>query len=121
MQKKPKLYLENSVISMYLQDDAPYLRDITRRFWKDVLPDFDVHISEIVLDEIGATAELNFRTTLEDLIKDFAVLEVTDDVLKLSGMYLSHRRLPRGDALHLASASVGGMDFLATWNLRHSL
>ena len=32
---------------------------------------------------------------------------------------LSYRRLPRGDALHLASASIEEMDFLVTWNLRH--
>jgi len=119
MQRKPKLYLENSIISMYFQDDAPYLRDLTRQFWRDVLPHFDVYISEAVLDEIRATEELNLRKALEDLIKDFEVLEITEEVIKLADVYLSHRRLPRGDALHLASASIGEMDFLVTWNLRH--
>jgi len=119
VQRKLKLYLENSVISMYFQDDVPYLRDLTRQFWEESTPDFDVYISEIVLDEIKATAELNLRRTLESLIKDFEVLEVTEDVVKLSDIYLSYRRLPRGDALHLASASIGEIDFLVTWNLRH--
>lgn len=119
IQRKLKLYLENSVISMYFQDDAPYLRDLTRQFWGQVLPDFDVYISEIVLDEIRATAELNLRTAVENLIKDFEVLEITEDVIKLSDLYLSYRRLPRGDSLHIASASIGEIDFLATWNLRH--
>jgi len=118
-QKKAKLYLESSVINMYFQDDAPYLRDLTRQFWRDVLPHFDIYISEAVLDEIRAIEELNLRKALENLIKDFEVLEITEEVIKLADVYLSHRRLPRGDALHLALASIGGMDFLVTWNLRH--
>lgn len=119
MQRELKLYLENSVINMYFQDDAPYLRDLTQQFWEEVLPQFTVYVSDVVLDEIRATAELDLRRELENLIKDFEVLEITEDVVKLSNVYLSHRRLPRGDALHLASASVEKMDFLATWNLRH--
>jgi len=118
-QKKAKLYLESSVINMYFQDDAPYLRDLTRQFWRDILPHFDIYISEAVLDEIRAIEELNLRKALENLIKDFEVLEITEEVIKLADVYLSHRRLPRGDALHLALASIGGMDFLVTWNLRH--
>jgi len=119
MQKKPKLYLESSVINMYFQEEAPYLRDLTRQFWRDVLPHFDVYVSEVVLDEIRATVEVKLRKALEDLIKDFEVLEITEEVIKLADVYLSHRRLPRGDALHLALASIEGMDFLVTWNLRH--
>jgi predicted nucleic acid-binding protein len=117
--KKPKLYLETSVISMYFQNDVPYLRDLTRQFWKDILPHTDVYISEVLLDEIKATEDPKLRTSLENLIKNFKVLEITEDVIKLSDVYLSYRRLPRGDALHLASASIGEMDFLVTWNLRH--
>lgn len=119
MQKKPKLYLESSVINMYFQEEAPYLRDLTRQFWRDVLPHFDVYVSEAVLDEIRATAEVNLRKALENLIKDFEVLEMTEEVIELADTYLSHRCLPRGDALHLASASIGEVDFLVTWNLRH--
>ena len=119
MQKKPKLYLESSVINMYFQEEAPYLRDLTRQFWRDVLPHFDVYVSEAVLDEIRATTEANLRKALENLIKDFEVLKMTEEVIELADTYLSHRRLPRGDALHLASASIGEMDFLVTWNLRH--
>jgi len=119
MQKKPKLYLESSVINMYFQEEAPYLRDLTRQFWRDVLPHFDVYVSEAVLDEIRATAEVNLRKALENLIKDFEILEMTEEVIELADTYLSHRRLPRGDALHLASASIEEMDFLVTWNLRH--
>jgi predicted nucleic acid-binding protein len=111
MRRKPKLYLESSVINMYFQGDAPYLSDLTQQFWRDVLPHFDIYISEAVLDEIRAIEELKLRRALENQIKDFKVLEITEEVVKLSELYLSYRRLPRGDALHLASASIEEMDF----------
>ena len=91
MQKK-----ESSVINMYFQEEAPYLRDLTQQFWRDVLPHFDVYVSEVVLDEIRATAEANLRKALENLINDFEVLEMTEEAIELADTYLSHRRLPRG-------------------------
>lgn len=94
--------MENSVIGMYFEDDAPYSRDLTRQFWSEILPHFDSYISKIVLDEIRAIGEPNLRKALEKLIKDFRILEITEEVIKLADVYLSHRRLPRGDALHLA-------------------
>lgn len=117
--RTPKLYLESSVINMYFQDDAPYLRDLTRQFWKEALPNYEVYISELVLDEISATEELSLRKALEKLIKKFNVLEITEEIVKLSEIYLSCRRIPRGDALHLAVASIDEMDYIVTWNLRH--
>ena len=115
----PKLYLENSVISMYFQDEALYLKGLTRKFWLEVLLRFDVFISEIVIEEIEATPELDLREALEDLVENFDILEVSKEVVDLSLIYLSHRRIPREDALHIASASIGQIDFLVTWNLRH--
>lgn len=119
IQRTLNLYLETSVISMYFQDDVPYLRDLTRQFWEKILPYFDVYVSEIVLEEIRATTGPDLRKAFETLVSEFEVLRLTEDTLKLSELYTSYRHLPRGDALHLASASMGGMNLLATWNLRH--
>ena len=119
MRGKPKIYLESSVINMFFQDDAPYLRDLTKQFWSDALPHFDGYVSEVVLAEIRATEDVDLRKALETLVKGFKILEITEGIVKLSEIYLSHRRLPRGDVFHLASASIGEMNFLITWNLRH--
>lgn len=119
MYKKSKLYLETSVISMYFQDSVPYLMNITRQFWEDKLPNFNVFVSEIVLDEIRATEDTRLRSTLVELIEDFEILELTDDMTDLANTYLTHRSMPRGDALHLALASISEINFLVTWNLKH--
>ena len=119
MPRKLRVYLENSLISMYYQDGVPYLRDITRRFWREALPGFDVYVSDAVLDEIRATSDADLRDALERLIGDFEVLPIGEEATKLSELYLSRRRMPGGDALHLAAASIGGMDYLVTWNLSH--
>jgi predicted nucleic acid-binding protein len=119
MPKKSKIYLENSVINMYFQDEAPYLRDLTRQFWREILPHFETYISDIVLDEIRATEDINLRIKLENLIKEFTIIGITEQILELSNTYLTYRRLPRGDALHLAASSLGEINFLVTWNLRH--
>ena len=119
MQNKPKLYIESSVICMYFQDSAPYLRDLTRQFWKNKLPYSNTYISDIVLDEIRETKDPKLREAFENLVKDFRTLEITDDITNLSNMYLSYRHIPRGDALHIALASIREIDFLVTWNLRH--
>ncbi len=116
---RPKLYLENSVISMYDSDDDPCKRGLTRLFWQDVLPHFDVYISGFVIDGIEATDEPDVKRKLENLVRGFKVLEITEDILKLSDIYSSYRRLPRMDARHIAVASLGDMDYLVTWNLRH--
>ena len=85
---------------MYFQEEAPYsylyLRDLTQQFWRDISPHFDVYVSEAVLDVIRATTEVNLRKALENLIKDFEVLEMTEEAIELADTYLSHRRLPRG-------------------------
>jgi predicted nucleic acid-binding protein len=119
MPKKLKLYLENSVISMYFQDDVPYLRDLTQEFWMKILPHFDAYISETVLDEISATVDTKLRRELENLVRGFKVLEITEDILRLADIYLTYRHLPRMHARHLATATFWEMNFIVTWNLKH--
>jgi len=114
-----KLYLETSVVSMYYSDDDLYKRDLTQLFWKEVLPHFDTYISGFVIDEIEATEDPDLRKNLENLVRGFNILEITENTLKLAELYLSYRRLPRMDARHIAVASLGDMDFLVTWNLKH--
>jgi predicted nucleic acid-binding protein len=129
-----KLYLETSVISMYHDDLAPEfmevinrqpwdfdpeLAEITKSFWDEVLPNFNVFVSELTNYEIKQTWDPKLRAIFEDLIHDFTVLKETPEVLKLSDIYLSKKPNLKTDALHLAYASLGRMDYLVTWDYEH--
>ena len=106
MTEKLKIYIENSVICMYYQDEAPYLRDLTRKFWKEILPYYDAYISEAVLDELNATKGFKLLSKLESLVDSMKVIEVSNETLKLTDIYLSNRRLPRPEGL-ICSLWVG--------------
>ncbi len=119
MARKLRVYLENSLIGMYFQDEVPHLKEMTREFWRDVLPAFDAFVSQVVLGEISATKQDELRDAMDKLVGGFEVLSTTREAVELADVYLSRRRMPRADALHLAVASLCEMDYLVTCNLRH--
>ncbi len=46
----------------------------------------------------------------------------TDEIRNLADRYIESGALPKGmrsDALHIAAATVAGVDVLASWNFRH--
>ena len=119
MRRKARLYLETSVVSRYWQEDAPPLLGATREFWRQVLPRMKVYVSDMVILEVRASSDAAMRDRTLGLISEFEMLSLTDDSRELAKLYLRHRRLPEADANHIAIASLEGMDFLVTWNLRH--
>jgi len=57
-------------------------------------------------------------------ISDCFVLEVTEEVRELAGLYFAEVQIPekaRADAYHFALAKYHGMDFLVSWNFTHIL
>lgn len=55
MRRKADVYLENSVISMYYEEEIPPLMEVTREFWHIVLPKVNPFISDMTIIEIRAT------------------------------------------------------------------
>lgn len=50
------------------------------------------------------------------------VLQITDAVERLAALLLARGLVPDtvpNDALHIAVATVGGAEYMLTWNLRH--
>lgn len=122
--KKQKLYLETSVWNFLLVDDAPDKKEATERFFKEVESEkYEIYISEAVRAEINnATGEkFNLLISLIDRYKPVE-LELDDDVTQLAESYIENGVLSRKhyfDLLHLAYASVNGMNVLISWNLNH--
>lgn len=119
MRKKATIYLDTSIPGAFLDPRDSPVYEATTIFWKNVLPDYDVYISELVEIEIADLKNTRKRKKLESLIRKFKVLEVSQEAVEVSQEYLKLLRIPERDALHVAIASVEGMDYFVTWNMRH--
>jgi hypothetical protein len=121
-----KVYVETSIIS-YLA--ARMSRDlitaahqqITQEWWDNRRSDFDLFISQLVVREASAGDEQMAKKRLE-LIEKIPLLELGPHALDLAYALIQEGPLPEKaseDALHIAVATVHGMDYLLTWNCKH--
>lgn len=56
------------------------------------------------------------------LIASLPLLAITDEVLGLAAILVRERVMPSpvaGDALHVATATAHGIEYLLSWNVRH--
>lgn len=81
--KKPKVYLDTSIINFLFADDSPAYRDITIQFFQDYIDDFEIYISDIVYEEINKTKDLTKKVKLLNVIneKSFFKLVLNYEVL----------------------------------------
>jgi predicted nucleic acid-binding protein len=125
MTAKAKVYVETTVVS-YLT--ARKTRDpiavahqaVTHRWWRR-RKRFDLYCSQIVVSEAGEGDAQAAERRLAAL-KGVPSLETNDAVKALAAAVAKAAALPKKateDALHIALATVHGMDYLLTWNCRH--
>jgi predicted nucleic acid-binding protein len=120
------VYIETSVISYYAarpsRDIVTAARQtLTREWWEETKSQFDVYLSVLVIEEVkGGDAEAVQRR--QQAISGLPILEINEAAEQLAKQLLDERLIPESsaeDALHIALATVHGMDFLLTWNFRH--
>lgn len=96
-------------------------QQITHDWWSRCLRNYEVFISELVIQE-ASQGDSEAVTRRLDAIAPFAILEITDEAERVAQIYLKNIPLLEPairDALHLALASANGMDYLITWNCTH--
>ncbi len=118
---KLSLYLETSVVGAYLDNDEPFRRDLTIRWWEHELSEYRAVSSVLVQREIERTQEPH-RSGYLNLIKSLEQIEITEEVAILAEGYIErgifHRKYI-ADAIHFATASFHKIDYLVTWNFGH--
>ncbi len=122
--KKPQLYLETSVWNFCFADDAPEKRDVTLTFFDKIKQgEYEIFISDIVIEEIGKASENKKQLLLEKISEVSPVrLAVNEQIVELAQKYIAEGVLPSNkveDAIHAATATVFEMDALISWNLKH--
>ncbi|MGK7876169.1 MAG: type II toxin-antitoxin system VapC family toxin [Xenococcaceae cyanobacterium] len=120
------VYIETSIIGYLTARSSNNLIlmasvEVTREWWDIRRTQFTLYISQVVLDEVGrGDAEIASRRL--ELLRDFPLLEVSEAVQSLAAQFLNKSNLPAkatDDALHIAAATVYGLDYLLTWNCKH--
>jgi hypothetical protein len=123
---KPKLYLETTIPgSLAAWPSRDLIRaarqQITREWWGTRRLDFELFISEFVIQEVSAGDQTAAAERLK-LFENIAILQVSDDANVLARELLRQVPLPLKaavDALHIAMSAVNAMDYLLTWNCAH--
>ena len=123
---KPKVYIETTIVSYLASKPSRDLitaahQQITYDWWETRLTDFEVYISQFVLDEAGA-GDADAVAKRLALLADFPLLDATPEALDLAQALVDRGAIsPRkvADAAHIAVATVHHMEFLMTWNCTH--
>lgn len=123
---RSRLYVETSVIS-YLTSrpsrDVIALahQELTREWWPRAVSEFDLYVSRLVIAEaqLGNPEAAAARLAV---LEPLSLLTETRESRALANELLAAGGLPKkaaSDALHIAIATVHGMDYLVTWNCKH--
>ncbi|MFN3410250.1 MAG: type II toxin-antitoxin system VapC family toxin [Limisphaerales bacterium] len=123
---RPKLYLETTIPS-YLaarRTRNPLMAGklaATKRWWRLRRGDFDLFVSQLVVDEV-ARGDANAARRRAKIISRFPLLPITTEAIELAVKIQAEHFLPPGandDVLHIATATVNRAHFLLTWNCAH--
>jgi len=124
---KPSVYVETTIISYLVgwlnRNDLQVAahQEITRRWWATRRNEFELFASSVVVDEAG-DGEAALAAERLQFLRDVALLRVSAEAHALKSQLLRRTQIPakaETDALHIAVATVQGMEFLATWNCKH--
>jgi predicted nucleic acid-binding protein len=126
MSRKLRIYLDTSVINFLYAEDAPDFQAVTVDFFRSRSHERDLFISRVVLAEIGNDPDESHRALLLGVLDEHAVALLPTskemEVESLAKAYLTEGAIPvskLADALHVAYATIHGMDVLLSWNFKH--
>jgi predicted nucleic acid-binding protein len=123
---KSKVYIETSVISYLTARSSRDLviaarQEITRERWNRILSDFDCFVSVLVIQEAGggdSEAAANRLLSIDGI----PALQIDEKAEQLANLLIVDGPIPENkseDALHIALAARGGIEYLLTWNFSH--
>jgi hypothetical protein len=120
------VYIETSIVSYLVAAPSRDLvtageQQATRDWWRLRRPRFRCLVSDETLREAarGDAEQARLRLTA---LSGLPTIAISPEVDRLAAEFLATGALPaaaRSDAIHLAAATVTGLDYLLTWNCRH--
>jgi predicted nucleic acid-binding protein len=96
-------------------------RNWTREWLNNQREHYQLVTSIAVIEELERGDYPNKEKIL-NLVADIPLLSINTEIHDIVETYIKRKLMPAdilGDALHLATASFHGCDFLLTWNCKH--
>jgi hypothetical protein len=96
-------------------------QQLTQEWWRTRRGEFELCISQFVLDEASAGDTQAAQERLA-ILNPLPLLDISDAVLELAAAILESGIIPAKaarDAAHIAVSAVHNIDFLLTWNCAH--
>ena len=120
------VYIESSVISYLVarpnRDVVVAARQaITETWWQNQRAESDLFVSALVVQEI-AQGDVAVSEKRLKAVENIPFLATSPEAQRLAEDLLAKGAVPANseeDALHIAFAAAGGIEFLLTWNFKH--
>lgn len=129
MFSKPRIYLETTLFSYYHLKDSFRKEEIftTRELFAKIKNGlFEPYTSNIVIAELSRCSDLALQKKMLKLMEEFNIIRLAEEDYRgyetLGEKYILAGAIPkqkRDDALHIACATLSGMDILVSWNCEH--
>lgn len=121
-----RVYIETTVVSYLTARPSRDVviaghQQVTHEWWDTRRANYELCVSQLVLDEAGAGDAQAAQERLW-VLQPMLVLETTAEALELAKELLQAGALPAkatDDALHIAVAATKAIPFSLTWNCRH--
>ena len=119
-------YIETTIPSYYVARPSNSLshaakQSNTQVWWDAGCSGFELFTSLETLDE-ASKGDKEMSADRLALLDSIPLLTMTDAALSLAATLVSKQIVPQkaaSDSLHIAVASVHGMNYLVTWNFKH--
>ncbi len=120
---KEKVYLDSTIPSYYFdqRESLNAFAEITRRWWEEMTDDYELYLSDAVLQELNS-GNYPRKNEIIELVSTIPLLPLIPDLEQVVEFYIANYVMPRslvGDAVHLAYASYYDIQYLLTWNCNH--
>ena len=121
----PRLYVETTIPSYLTARPSRDTilagqQETTRRWWEEKRDNYDLYVSELVLEETAA-GDPAMAAARHAALAGLPQLAQTPEVDALAARLLEQGIIPPSaapDAEHIALAAVHAMNFLLTWNCK---
>jgi predicted nucleic acid-binding protein len=120
----PKLYLETTTFNFYhLEKDSEKKRDAVGLFKRIAEGEFKPYTSIVAIDELPKATAGKYQKMI-GLLTEYNIEVLTSDfeARKLADIYVSKKIIPLkyyNDAMHIAIATVNGLNFVVSYNFGH--